>query len=358
MSLEDLLNEPISVASKTGLSQRESPGIVSVISEEEIRSSGARDLIDILRLVPGISFNSDVAYKVGITMRGNWGLEGKVLVMIDGLELNENLYGSVVFGNHYDPTQIKSIEIIRGPGSSIYGGYAELGVINIITKKGADYEGGNINYTYGTMKESTGRQNFSAGLGQKLGDFEFDFKVFSSDGNSSEADWIDIYGTTGSMKNNSSYGTNQFNLGLNYKGLSGRVIYDEYKSEFLNQYDEIYSDANVDATNQATPNNFQSILAEVKYDWEVKDNLTITPKFNYSQYTPSEVPNDPGPYDYEFSETGSRIAGNLVANCDLTEDINVVIDGEYLTDEGKNNNIVEYEPYYYNGKDKITFNQS
>ncbi len=358
MSLEDMMNIPISVTSKTGLTQRESPGIVSVISEEEIMSSGARDLIDILRLVPGISFNSDVAGQVGITMRGNWGLEGKVLFMIDGIELNENLYGSVVYGNHYDPTQIKSIEIIRGPGSSIYGGYAELGVINIITKKGSDYNGGNINYTYGGMKTSTGRQNLSAGFGDKIGDLEFDFKVFSSNGNRSEQKWTDIYGTKGSTKNNFAYGTNQFNLGLKYKGLSGRVFFDDYRTETINLYDEIISDADGNATNQATPSNFRSINAELKYEWELKDNLTITPKINYNKFTPWTVPFDPSGYGYEFEESGTRIAGNLIANWDPTENLNVVIGAEYLTDEGENHLIVEDAPYYYNGKDKISFNQT
>ncbi len=64
-------------------------------------------------------------------------------MMIDGQEINENLYGSVVFGGHYDVSQIQRIEIIRGPGSSIYGGCAELGVIHIITKSATDYHGAN-----------------------------------------------------------------------------------------------------------------------------------------------------------------------------------------------------------------------
>src|SRR5437762_3210103 len=58
--LEELINSLILAASKRPLTARESPGIVSLITQEEIRNSGARDLMDVLRLVPGIDFGMDV----------------------------------------------------------------------------------------------------------------------------------------------------------------------------------------------------------------------------------------------------------------------------------------------------------
>src|SRR5688572_10173486 len=60
LSLEELMSIPVSVASKSELTVRESPGIISVITEQEIKNSGARDLIDVLSLVPGIQFGGDV----------------------------------------------------------------------------------------------------------------------------------------------------------------------------------------------------------------------------------------------------------------------------------------------------------
>ena len=88
-------------------------------------------------MVPGFHFGVDVTNVVGVGVRGNWGHEGKVLMLIDGMEMNENLFSTLQFGQHYNLQNIEKIEIIRGPGSSIYGGFAELGVINIITKSGA-----------------------------------------------------------------------------------------------------------------------------------------------------------------------------------------------------------------------------
>ena len=89
MSLEDLLNVKIGVGSMDKHTIRQSPGIVSLVTGEEIRSAGARDLIDVLQLIPGITFATDTEGVVSIAVRGNWAHEGKVLLLIDGEELNE-----------------------------------------------------------------------------------------------------------------------------------------------------------------------------------------------------------------------------------------------------------------------------
>jgi len=71
---------------------------------------------------------------MGLSLRGNWANEGKVLVLMDGQPFNELLYQSVAVGNRFPVDAIERVEIIRGPGSAQYGGSAEYGVINIITK--------------------------------------------------------------------------------------------------------------------------------------------------------------------------------------------------------------------------------
>lgn len=70
LSLEDLLNMKVTVATgQKGMNTRESPGIISVVNAEEIQNSGARDLIDVLRLVPGFTFGMDVQGVTGIAIR-------------------------------------------------------------------------------------------------------------------------------------------------------------------------------------------------------------------------------------------------------------------------------------------------
>jgi outer membrane receptor for ferrienterochelin and colicin len=138
--LQKSLNQKVSVAT-LNLSSRESPGIVTVINREEITNSGARDLTDVLRLVPGFDIMQDLQFVLGMSLRGSWANEGKILVLMDGVPFNELLYQSVAIGNRFPVDAIERIEIIRGPGSAIYGGSAEYGVINIITKNADNLNG-------------------------------------------------------------------------------------------------------------------------------------------------------------------------------------------------------------------------
>lgn len=165
--LEALINSLISVSSKKAINTREAPGIISLITEDDIKNSGARDLIDVLRMIPGIDFGVDIEGVVGLGMRGNWANEGKILILLDGQETNEILYASSQLGNRFPVDLIKRIEIIRGPGSAIYGGYAEYGVINIITKQAEDINGVYASATYGHMQKDFGRKNISLAIGKK-----------------------------------------------------------------------------------------------------------------------------------------------------------------------------------------------
>ena len=160
ISIDELLKMKTTVASKTALNPRETPGIISIITNEEIKNMGARDLVDVLRTVPGINFAYDDAGVIGIQMRGNWAHEGKVLLIIDGQEFNDLKYNTLQFGRHFDVNQIKRIEIIRGPGSALYGGNAELGVINIITYSGEELKKVSVIGSYGMMTEKIWSQRF------------------------------------------------------------------------------------------------------------------------------------------------------------------------------------------------------
>src|SRR4051794_40252320 len=74
----------VGVASKTAQSLRDSPAILTVLTQDEIRDAGARDLMDALLLVPGFQFGVDVQGAVGLGVRGSWAHEGKALLLWDG----------------------------------------------------------------------------------------------------------------------------------------------------------------------------------------------------------------------------------------------------------------------------------
>ncbi|MDR3669602.1 MAG: TonB-dependent receptor [Holophaga sp.] len=136
MSLEELLKVKLTVASRTETTLDEAPSVVSVITAEDIQRMGARDLRDVIRTVPG--------FELGVRMIGypEFGLRGiisdsteKIRILLDGLAVNENLEGSgtIIFGD-FALDNVERIEIIRGPGSALYGTNAFVGVISIITK--------------------------------------------------------------------------------------------------------------------------------------------------------------------------------------------------------------------------------
>ncbi len=344
MKLEDLLNMNVSVATKTKLREQQAPAVISVITREEIINSGARDLIDVLRQVPGISFATDVQGVVGIGIRGNWAHEGKHLLLIDGQEVNESMFSSTQFGNHFDVTQIKQIEVIRGPGSSIYGGYAELGVINIVTLQGEDLQGIRTNITYGQTKDQYARRNTSFSIGQKKEAFEYSVHGFLGQGQRSIDDYSDVYGASSSMKNRSDLDPANINVGLKYKGLETHYIYDLYQTKSVVIFDE--------AVENPAKLSFESHLFELKYDWKPNPKWTITPKFHFYQYTPWKTLNNDA--DFNYDRISHKISGELQSIVEINEHINIIGGIEYFNEHARNNFKPE-SPAFINGSDGINF---
>ncbi|MEO8733884.1 MAG: TonB-dependent receptor plug domain-containing protein, partial [Flavobacteriales bacterium] len=113
---------------------REAPGNVQVITARQMEASGAKDLYEALQLVPGLSFALGGDNAIGVGVHGTWAAEGKVLFMLDGKALNENDLGSFNIAERIPLENVDHIEVQLGPGSMMHGGYASLGVVNIVTR--------------------------------------------------------------------------------------------------------------------------------------------------------------------------------------------------------------------------------
>jgi outer membrane cobalamin receptor len=168
--------EEVEIASLKAQPVEEAPGIVSVITSQQIKDMGARDLNDVLKTVPGFQLPIVPAYFV--TTYGVRGLQqsfnNRVLVMLDGVPLNEAYYGqSNLTWSTMPINNIKRIEVIRGPGSALYGTYAFLAVINIITNKAEDINGIEISAGGGSWNT----QHHYILAGKKMGDFSFSASV-------------------------------------------------------------------------------------------------------------------------------------------------------------------------------------
>lgn len=168
LSLEELMNVEVTSVSKKPQLLTQSAAAVHVISSENIRRSGVSTLPDALRLVPGVQVARIDSNKWAVSIRGfNDRFANKLLVLIDGRSVYTPLF-SGVFWNVQDIMleDIDRIEVIRGPGATLWGANAVNGVINIITKDASETQGGMVTTTVGT--EQTVKSTFR--YGSKIGD--------------------------------------------------------------------------------------------------------------------------------------------------------------------------------------------
>ncbi len=271
MTLEQLMNVNVTVASDRPMISRESPGIVSVITQEEIRKSGAHDLIEVLQRVPGFDFGYDVEGVVGIAVRGNWGHEGKVLLIWDGIEMNEDLYSTLQFGGHYPVSLIKRIEIIRGPGSAMYGANAEYAVINIVTQTG-ELDGLSADISSYSYENTFSGYSSSIAIGKKTPDGRINFSAAIINSKRSNKHYTDNYGNSYDMSNQSGLSSSQFKMEFTKKGFSFVGLLDNYTTKERDGYDAIYL--------RAYSNRFYSSNYISKYEFNLP-HLKITPGFKY-----------------------------------------------------------------------------
>jgi iron complex outermembrane receptor protein len=137
ISLEDLMNLKVTSVSKREQKLADAPAAIFVITQEDIRRSGALNIPEALRMVPGVEVARIDENKWAITSRGfNSRFANKLLVLIDGRSVYTPLF-SGVFWNVQDTLleDVDRIEVIRGPGATLWGANAVNGVINIITKE-------------------------------------------------------------------------------------------------------------------------------------------------------------------------------------------------------------------------------
>jgi iron complex outermembrane recepter protein len=331
VSLEALLNSEIDVATLKAQTTRETAGIVTVITREEIVNSGARDIVDVLAMVPGFSFGVDVQGTVDIGVRGNWGHEGKTLLLVDGQEMNELLYSTNALGDHYPVDQIQRVEIIRGPGSAIYGGFAELAVINIITRGATDLNGVAASASYGQMERGLGHRTVSLSYGEK---FKSGLSVavsgYIGQGNRSDGVYTDFSGATFSSANNSADAPMFVNAALGYKGLKLRFIFDDYTFGGQDGYGDVQP--------TATVAQFRSFIADARYELKLSDKLTVTPRVNFRHQTPWNFTTDPDS-DVFFDISVMRTLGSVTASYDPVKGLNLLGGGETYYDYAKLNDM-------------------
>lgn len=314
LTLEELLDMKTSVATRSERSLREVPGIVTVVTREEILSSGARDLIDVLQAVPGFHLGIDAENMVGIGVRGVWGQEGKVLLLLDGQQMNEPYYDCLGLGNHYPVDQFERIEIIRGPGSVTYGGLAELAVVNLVTREAEAIGGAYLRGSYGQMRDGWGRRTLSAQLGQTFLEDRLRVAVsgYLGQGRRSDRKFVDFGGSTFPMADGSRLDPALLNASLHWSGLSLRLILDGYSVGVRDGMGEVGPSASASMAGS---------WVEAAWKLAATPNLTLTPTLQFRRQYPWMVTDPDSPMYFhkvgDHWQVGVRAAWKPAASVEV-----------------------------------------
>lgn len=341
MSLNDLVNIQVEAASKEQTNLLNSPAIITVLTENEITQTGAQTLMELLSFVPGFDFSAEWDNVIGLGIRGNNATEGKYLIMVDGFELNETNFGSFSFNHHLLLDNIKKIEVIRGPGSVMYGGIAELAVINIITKTGTDLNGRASVSTMGSVANNALlNTNVQAMFGEKRApDFNYSISVGYQNGNASNASITTLDTTPVNYADSSQIVNGTFQFQAQYKKLLFNFIYDNYSTE------------NTESSGSVE---FNGIYTSLSQELMLGQKFIVKPTLKYKQQHPWYFANNK---EKEFYNTvNQRLQGGVELHYKATEKIGWVSGLEYYADESqKENDTVMFSK---NNQNQITFSNS
>jgi iron complex outermembrane receptor protein len=157
LSLNDVTNVKVTSVSKKPEKLFESQAAIYVISSDDIKKSGATTIPDLLRMAPGIQVAQSGSGRWSVSARGfNDQFSNKLLVLMDGRTIYNSMY-SGVYWDQQDALleDIERIEVIRGPGATLWGANAVNGVINIITKNSSDTNGNLLTTSFGDRDKNT-----------------------------------------------------------------------------------------------------------------------------------------------------------------------------------------------------------
>lgn len=158
MPVEDLLNIEVTSVLKHNSELSDAPAAITVIRREDMERLAATNLVDLLRVVPGLQVAQIDGNKWAISTRGfNGFFSGKLLVLVDGRSVYNSIYSGVFWDVQDIPFDtIDRIEVIRGPGAALWGANAVNGVINIVTRSAQQTANTYVSTSWGNLDQGSG----------------------------------------------------------------------------------------------------------------------------------------------------------------------------------------------------------
>lgn len=322
LSLDDLLNMEVTTASKKAEKTADAPGIITTITSEEIKYFGANSLKDILERATSIQMMSSYLYPSNSTiMRGDLRTiyDMHILILINGRPVREGVTGGInspVY-NAFPIDMIEKIEIIRGPGSVLYGSNAFAGVINIITKSSKMKNSLKVRTTAGSFGMMDGvvtgsyvKQDFTAKVSAKFEDTEgWDYKATAT------IPW------DADVLIDRKYG--QKNLGiaadLSYRDLSFSAFYTN------DEHDEIGTLPYPTTTNY---NNYNRLFLNLGYVYKISETWDATLNLTHN-YTELSLSLELGTSSSEPQHQAADYLAELTFGGEVIENVNLIFGGVF-----------------------------
>jgi outer membrane receptor for ferrienterochelin and colicins len=332
LSLEDLLDYKIVTASRKVEKSTDAPSVVTVITREEIESYGANSLGDVLQFIPGTQLLGAPYIPQGaLSFRGDllYFADNHLLILLNGRPIRDGVMGghNISIYTTFPINIIERIEVIRGPGSVLYGSNAFVGVINIITQKPTT--GGNAKLLVDAGSFEGYRGEISGNMAIRDFGFSYGVRGFTEKGWKLRAStaFVDpsfpvIYDSTDYSEQNGSLVAN-----LYYKNLSIMTYYTDLQVNMLGALGYWAFRGKYYAERLFVDANYREDIAP---GWIVNANLT----HNYYRFTIDA--------DFASHHLASDYIGEAYVSGQVTESFDIIVGG--LVENLRMPRIIDYSP--------------
>jgi outer membrane receptor for ferrienterochelin and colicins len=297
LGLEELVKADIFSASKHWQTVAEAPSSISIVTADQIQKYGYRTLAEILRSVRGVYVTNDRNYSYigirGFARPGDYNT--RMLLLIDGHRFNDSVYDGGYIGTEFpvDVELIDRVEVIRGPSSSLYGGSAFFGVINVVTKRGHDLKGSVASFEAASLSTYKGRVSYgdsfrngfellvSASFSDSAGHHRLFYNEFA-DPSTNNGFAVDSDGD----RSHSLFGN------LSFRDFGFKAVYGSREKGIPTAaYGTVFNDPRTQTTDQHG-------FMELRYEHAFKNKWDVTGRLAYDRY------NYHGTYVYDYAGEG------------------------------------------------------
>jgi iron complex outermembrane receptor protein len=311
----------------------------TVITQDDIQHIGARNLLDVLRLVPGIGITQSQIGVREIEVRGvKTLLSEKVQIMLNGHPLDHNLQnaGSTLLYDDLPVDTIKRVEVVRGPGSALYGANAFLAVINIITQNAKDLNGLHTSAGWGSFDT----QQYRASWGKQFNNsaeaaLHFNFTDTNGINSPIPADSSSVQGL-----NSAAPGKSQLTEGR--YDLEWQLGYQDFKLDgrYINKKTGAFFGTATVLSDDRTQQNYNDYFLRLSRNWKIADKFTVDTQIFHDFFSIDNIWQLASSQFSRFGLQDTRTGGEIQANYHLS-DTQTVISGFSYAKEQQGNLIDE-----------------